>query len=143
MFQIVSRYLGAASFALATLLSTQSLAQDLGSGTSVEGSGKNVPVVIVCANAADHAEKIASWFSDYFWGKEHHSNLAHDPKGEDFNSKKQELISAIENSKLPLTQKARLQGLISVLWNATYRSNINPADVATSYYLHCMDMVNR
>ena len=104
--------------------------------SSMEGSAKNVPIVRMCSNASLLAGRIADFFSEQYWGKKHNFNSA-DNK---FLEKKRELENEIEQSSLPLAQKIRLQGLVAVLWNATFENNINPAEVTTNYYLHCMDM---
>lgn len=117
-------------------------------GPEISGSGRGVPVVRTCANAALVAFDIADFFHEYYQGRDAKTDYQiTDPsgkrstyKGEKFDSGRRKLEEKIEKSDLPMAHKIRLQGLFIVQWNTTSYYGTSPSELASNYYLRCMDM---
>jgi hypothetical protein len=117
-------------------------------GPEISGSGRGIPVVRTCANAALVAFDIADFFHEHYHGKDaNYDHAITDPsgkrstyKGEKFVSSRRKLEEKIEKSDLPMNHKIRLQGLFIVQWNTTTYYRTSPSELASNYYLRCMDM---
>ena len=117
-------------------------------GPEISGSGRGVPAVRTCANAALVAFDIADFFHEYYQGRDANTEYGiTDPsgkrstyKGEKFVSGRRKLEEKIEKSDLPTAHKIRLQGLFIVQWNTTSYHRTSPSELASTYYLRCMDM---